>query len=48
MGECSVRKLQIGKSVLVSGTPAGQSSYLLAMFHLYRKVYGEYSSGLAN
>lgn len=53
MGGCSVTKLQILKSrdldtLLVSGTPAGQSSYLLAMFHLYRKVFGEYSRGLAN
>jgi hypothetical protein len=39
-----VRKVQILKprdlgTALVSGTPAGQSSYLLAMFHRYRKVW---------
>jgi hypothetical protein len=53
MGGCRVGKRQIRKprdldTVLVSGTPAGQSSYLLAMFHLYRKVSGEHSNGLTN
>jgi hypothetical protein len=48
-----VRELEIYKSrdlgtALVSGTPAGQSSYLLAVFHRYRKGSGERSRGFAN